>query len=311
MHTPIFLSTWSLRKLLFSHKLSLVELARFAGNSGFDGIEINDTFLFQAEPRTLSRLSRAINLNRLQVTLAASNDFSVADPRDLRSQINRIKKLIGLGGELSASGVRLFASGKSALARYFWKNEYEKNPTETIGNSNLTQKIFHFLLRPEMRATRELVTHYLFAQRKMKPRVLNQIVSATQQLLPLAEDRGVNLAFENHGGFSSKPENLIFLIKKIDHKQVGLCPDFGNFLPFQDRYKSLEKMLPYAKAIHAKSYKFDPDGNETTIDYEKCFQLLHKARYSGPIVVEYEGTGEAVDGANQTLALIRKYLKTK
>lgn len=310
MHTPIFLSSWSLRKLLFSRKLSLVELARFAGNAGFNGIEINDTFLFQAEPRTLSRLSRTISLNQLQVTLAASNDFTVTDPQELRAQINRIKTLIGLGSELSASGVRLFASGKSALARYFWKNETESLPAQSVKNSNITRKIFHFLLRPEMRATRELVTHYFFAQRKMKPKVLSQIISATQNLLPLAEQKGVTLAFENHGGFSASPENLIFLIKKIDDKKVGLCPDFGNFLPFQDRYKSLEKMLPYAKNIHAKSYKFDQTGNETTIDYQRCFQLIHQARYRGPIVVEYEGTGEAVDGVNQTLALIRKFVKT-
>jgi len=310
MHTPIFLSSWSLRKLLFSRKLSLVELARFAGNAGFNGIEINDTFLFQAEPRTLSRLIRAINLNQLQVTLAASNDFTVADPQELRAQINRIKTLIGLGSELSATGVRLFASGKSALARYFWKNEADNRSTPAVKNSNFTQKIFHFLLRPEMRATRELVTHYFFAQRKMKPKVLNQIISATQSLLPLAEQKGVTLAFENHGGFSASPENLIFLIKKIDDKKVGLCPDFGNFLPFQDRYKSLEKMLPYAKSIHAKSYKFDRTGNETTIDYQQCFQLIKKTRYQGPIVVEYEGTDEAVDGVNQTLALIRKFIKT-
>ena len=65
-------------------------------------------------------------------------------------------------------------------------------------------------------------------------------------------------------------------------------------------------MLPYAKAIHAKSYKFDAQGNETTIDYRKCFKIISKARYQEPIVVEYEGMGEAVEGAKQTLALIQK-----
>lgn len=309
MHIPIFLSTWSLRKLLFSRKLSLVELARFAGNAGFQGVEINDIFLFQAEPRTISRLKRAISLNRLQVTLAASNDFTVSDSQELGDQIARVKNLIEMGEELSASGVRLFASGKSAVARYFWKNENRKNSIQPENTTNLTQKVFHFLLRPEMRSVRELVTHYFFSQRKLNPALLNQIVTATQQLIPLAHEKGMTLAFENHGGFSAKPENLIFLIKKIDDKQIGLCPDFGNFLPFQNRYKALERMLPYAKAIHAKSYKFDQRGNETSIDYPKCFQLIRKARYRGPIIVEYEGTGEAVDGANQTLALIRKSLK--
>ena len=239
MRTPIFLSTWSLRRLLFSRKLSLVELARFAGNAGFEGIEINDIFLFQAEPRTLSRLSSAINLNRLQVTLAASNDFTVSDPQELLAQISKIKNLIEIGSEFSATGVRLFASGKSTLARYFWKNEIKKNPVNPEEkDANLTQKIFHFLLRPEMRAARELVTHYFFSQRKIKPDVLAQIVESTVQLLPLARNKGVSFAFENHGGFTAKPENLIFLIKKIDDKQVGLCPDFGNFLPFQDPLQS-------------------------------------------------------------------------
>ena len=44
-----------------------------------------------------------------------------------------------------------------------------------------------------------------------------------------------------------------------------------------------------AKAVSAKSYDFDQDGNETTIDYARMLQVVKDAGYTGYIGVEYEG----------------------
>ena len=51
-------------------------------------------------------------------------------------------------------------------------------------------------------------------------------------------------------------------------------------------------MMPLAKAVSAKSYAFDADGNETTIDYEKMLRIVKDAGYDGYIGVEYEGDDE-------------------
>ena len=47
--------------------------------------------------------------------------------------------------------------------------------------------------------------------------------------------------------------------------------------------------MPYAKAVSAKSYDFDEQGNETVIDYVKILQTGKEAGYTGYIGIEYEG----------------------
>ena len=48
-------------------------------------------------------------------------------------------------------------------------------------------------------------------------------------------------------------------------------------------------MMPAAMAVSAKSYNFDKDGNETTIDYVKMLQIVKNSGYNGYIGIEYEG----------------------
>ena len=53
----------------------------------------------------------------------------------------------------------------------------------------------------------------------------------------------------------------------------GTLPDFGNFrvsaTENYDRYKGVAELMPFAKAVSAKSHDFDADGNETQIDYKQ------------------------------------------
>ncbi len=42
-------------------------------------------------------------------------------------------------------------------------------------------------------------------------------------------------------------------------------------------------------AVSAKSYNFDENGNETTIDFVKMLQIVKDAGYTGFVGVEYEG----------------------
>ena len=57
-----------------------------------------------------------------------------------------------------------------------------------------------------------------------------------------------------------------------------------------DKYKGVEQLMKYAKAVSAKSYDFDENGNETTIDYKRMMDIVKKAGYNGFVGVEYEGS---------------------
>jgi L-ribulose-5-phosphate 3-epimerase len=99
----------------------------------------------------------------------------------------------------------------------------------------------------------------------------------------------INVIIENHGGLSSHPESLIKVMKAVNSPYFGTLPDFGNFPKEVDKYDAVRQMMPYAKAVSAKCYDFDEEGNETTIDFRKMMKIVTDAGYSGHLGIEYEG----------------------
>ncbi len=69
----------------------------------------------------------------------------------------------------------------------------------------------------------------------------------------------------------------------------GTLPDFGNFPEEIDRYDAVKAMMPFAKAVSAKSYDFDAAGNETKIDYDRMMAIVLAAGYHGYVGIEFEG----------------------
>lgn len=69
-------------------------------------------------------------------------------------------------------------------------------------------------------------------------------------------------------------------------------------------------MMTAAKAVSAKSYDFDENGNETTIDYTKMLQIVKDAEYTGFVGVEYEGNSlDETAGIKATRNLLLKAAK--
>lgn len=139
------------------------------------------------------------------------------------------------------------------------------------------------------------------------PEVVPQVVEALRSLAPLSVVLGVAMALENHGGVSSDPASLARIIREVGSPMLGACPDFGNF-PTQTRYQALAQVAPLAFHVHAKSYAFDLDGEETTINYKRCLDILKESGYIGALSVEFEGPGDELQETRRTLELLRRHL---
>ncbi len=104
---------------------------------------------------------------------------------------------------------------------------------------------------------------------------------------------GLNCLVENHGHLSSNGKWLAGVMKRVGKKNCGTLPDFGNFQirPGEkyDRYQGVSEMMPYAKAVSAKSYDFDLDGKCLETDYRKMMKIVLDAGYRGWVGIEYEG----------------------
>jgi sugar phosphate isomerase/epimerase len=109
-----------------------------------------------------------------------------------------------------------------------------------------------------------------------------------RRLAEFAKPFGINVIVENHGGLSSNGKWLSETIKMTEMSNCGTLPDFGNFYDY-DRYDGVTDLMPFAKAVSAKSYDFDEKGNETKIDFHRMMKIVANAKYTGWVGIEYEG----------------------
>lgn len=132
-----------------------------------------------------------------------------------------------------------------------------------------------------------------------------------RRLTEYGDAHGINVIVENHGGLSSTGAWLAEVMRRVDHPRCGTLPDFGNFQvspgEWYDRYKGVEEMMPFAKAVSAKSHEFDEQGNETGTDYRRMLRIVRDAGYRGFIGIEYEGEKHPEpEGIRLTKALLER-----
>jgi sugar phosphate isomerase/epimerase len=143
-------------------------------------------------------------------------------------------------------------------------------------------------------------------------------------LADYASQASLNVIVENHGGYSSDGAWLANVLKNVDRENCGSLPDFGNFCITRgtdadgkpncaeeyDRYKGVAELMPFAKAVSAKSYDFDASGKETLIDYHRMLKIVTAAGYDGYVGIEYEGGRlSEEEGIRHTLRLLEQIQK--
>jgi len=127
-------------------------------------------------------------------------------------------------------------------------------------------------------------------------------VEGLKALSDLGAQKNMNILVENHGGLSSDASLLAGVMKEVDMPNCGTLPDFGNFcirrddsgsacLEEYDKYRGVRELMPWAKAVSAKSHRFDTEGDEIDIDYRSMLLIVRESGYNGFIGVEYEGMG--------------------
>ncbi len=147
------------------------------------------------------------------------------------------------------------------------------------------------------------------------------------ELATFASDHGISVIVENHGGYSSNGKWLSGVMRTVGLPNCGTLPDIGNFcikrtepveqtleaylatecLEEYDRYQGTAELLPFAKGVSAKTYDFDADGNESSIDYGRILRMVKDAGFTGYVGIEYEGHSlTANEGIAKTKAMLER-----
>ena len=165
-----------------------------------------------------------------------------------------------------------------------------------------------------MEAARYLGCHSIRVNARSEGNYMDQIALAADGLRKLTEygeKIEINTIVENHGGLSSNGKWLVSVMNEVNHPMCGTLPDFGNFKikddEWYDRYLGVKELMPFAKAVSAKSHSFDSKGNEIHTDFNRMIDIVLSAGYDGHIGIEYEGSAlEEVDGIMMTKSLMER-----
>jgi sugar phosphate isomerase/epimerase len=138
------------------------------------------------------------------------------------------------------------------------------------------------------------------------------LAEACTSLVDYADRHKIHVICENHGGPSSDPDALLAVIKAVGKPGFGTLPDFGNFPLSPDKshyaidvYDAIARLMPYAKGVSAKSHDFNPDGQESMLDYARILKIVTDAGYHGYVGIEYEGSHlSEPDGIRATKKLL-------
>lgn len=268
--TPLFrisIAQWSLHKLLFAGEIGNLDFAQEARSMGFDAIEYVNAFF-----------------------------------KDKAEDSSYLREMNARAADQGVTQLLIMCDGEGNLG-----DADDSKRKQAIENHH---KWVH--------AAKTLGCHSIRVNAASSGSYEEQQTLAAdglRRLTEYAEPFGIHVIVENHGGLSSNGSWLSGVMKKVDHPMCGTLPDFGNFCmdwsrssepdAWYDRYKGTGELMPFAKAVSAKSHEFDADGNETGTDYRRMMKVVLDSGYRGWVGVEYEGSKHSPrDGARLTKQLL-------
>lgn len=140
----------------------------------------------------------------------------------------------------------------------------------------------------------------------MSDEMFQIIVEGYQDLMQHSKQAGLELIMENHWGANKTPENVVKILESVEG--LGLLFDSNNW-PEGRHEESWERCAKYANSVHIKTFEFDANGNETTVNIPKVVSLLREAGYQGVWGIEsVPKDGDEYAAVEKTKVLLEKLL---
>jgi sugar phosphate isomerase/epimerase len=118
-------------------------------------------------------------------------------------------------------------------------------------------------------------------------------IGALRRCVKYAEENGVVIALENHGGITARADSVIRIIEGVDSPWLRVNLDLGNYR--ESTYEDIAKTVPYAVHVHGKVSVSE----NIRVDYEKVKRILEDEGYNGFISIEYEEKEDPKKGVHE------------
>lgn len=146
--------------------------------------------------------------------------------------------------------------------------------------------------------------------------MLPTIAANARAVTEYAQTLGIKTCSENHGFIAQDSDRMERLFNAVNHDNYGLLVDVGNFLCVdEDPVSAVSRVAPYAFHVHAKdmlvtkqpfgkrnivtrgcNYLTCVSVGEGSVPVAQCLRILKRAGYDGILSIEYEGSGDCIEG---------------
>jgi sugar phosphate isomerase/epimerase len=116
-------------------------------------------------------------------------------------------------------------------------------------------------------------------------------IAAMEECCQYAGQHGVFLALENHGGLTTRIDDLLKLVQAVRSPWMGINLDTGNFhacRTAEEAYADMARMAPYALNVQVKVMIALENRGKVATDFRRLAGILRDSGYRGYIVLEYE-----------------------
>lgn len=99
-----------------------------------------------------------------------------------------------------------------------------------------------------------------------------------------AKKYGIVMMTENHFGMEMDPDVHLRIVQSVGENMYTL-PDYGNY-DDDVRFDYLNRIMPYAYQVSAKTMDFDEQGRHLSFDFDKCMEIARDSGFKGIYSVE-------------------------
>ena len=141
-------------------------------------------------------------------------------------------------------------------------------------------------------------------------RRIEAAASSFRALAELGAPLGVSVLIENHGRTIGKRRTQRWRCS-IERTTLGLarCPTSATLPKARTNTRRSKPCCRLPRGVSAKTFDFDADGRESTIDYDRMMDLVARSGYDGYVGIEYEGPSDDEQaGIAMSLALLERYV---
>ncbi len=130
------------------------------------------------------------------------------------------------------------------------------------------------------------------------------VIDCIHECLPKAEEKGIILAMENHGGVVADAAGTLEILEAVRSDWFGLKWDTANYHT-ADPYADLAKVAAYAVTTHMKTEIF-PGGKREATDFARVLNILRGVNYRGYLLLEYEAAEEPKVAVPRAIAELQR-----